>query len=140
MPPGTERFSGFGRAVDVEGDGTYGNRDGLGTKTQPARNASIALRDGLRQTALDNMALIRAISRGVDVDGDGQGDLRRTGISYYAQSLGGIYGTMLMGADPDGPGGRAERAGWADPRDRPARAGLPLRGHHRAGSTAAPRC
>ena len=99
-PPGTQRFSGFGRAVDVEGDGAYGNRDGLGTKTQPARNASIALRDGLRQTALDNVALIRAISRGVDVDADGQGDLRRTGISYYAQSLGGIYGTMLMGADP----------------------------------------
>jgi len=98
-PPGTQRFSGFGRAVDVEGDGAYGNRDGLGTKTQPARNASIALRDGLRQTALDNVALIRAISRGVDVDADGQGDLRRTGISYYAQSLGGIYGTMLMGAD-----------------------------------------
>ena len=73
MPPGTERFSGFGRAVDVEGDGTYGNRDGLGTKTQPARSASIALRDGLRQTALDNMALIRAIRRGVDVDGDGSG-------------------------------------------------------------------
>ena len=100
MPPGTERFSGFGRAVDVEGDGTYGDRDGLGTKTQPARGASIALRDGLRQTALDNMALIRAIRRGVDVDGDGSGDLRRSGISYYAQSLGGIYGTMLMGADP----------------------------------------
>ena len=100
VPPGTQRFSGFGRAVDVEGDGAYGNRDGLGTKTQPARNASIALRDGLRQTALDNVALIRAISRGVDVDADGQGDLRRTGISYYAQSLGGIYGTMLMAADP----------------------------------------
>ena len=91
---------GFGRAVDVEGDGTYGNRDGLGTKTQPARNASVALRDGLRQTALDNMALIRAISRGVDVDADGQTDLRRTGVSYFAQSLGGIYGTMLAGADP----------------------------------------
>ena len=45
------------------------------------------------------MALVRAIGRGVDVDGDGSEDLRRDGIVYYAQSLGGIYGTMLMGVD-----------------------------------------
>ena len=45
------------------------------------------------------MALVRAIGRGVDVDGDGAEDLRRDGIVYYAQSLGGIYGTMLMGVD-----------------------------------------
>ena len=45
------------------------------------------------------MALVRAIGRGVDVDGDGSEDLRRDGVVYYAQSLGGIYGTMLMGVD-----------------------------------------
>lgn len=100
VPPTTERFSGFGRAVDVEGDGEYGDRDGLGTKTQPSRYASINLRDGLRQTALDNMALARAVTRGVDIEGDGTVDLRDTDIGYYAQSLGGIYGTMLMGTDP----------------------------------------
>ncbi len=100
LPPSSERFSGFGRAVDVAGDGSYDSRDGLSTKGQPARYASIALRDGLRQTALDNMALARAIARGADVDGDGAPDLRRSGISYYAQSLGGIYGTMVMAADP----------------------------------------
>jgi hypothetical protein len=100
VPPTTERFSGFGRAIDVEGDGTYGNRDGLGTRSQPAPKASVALRDGLRQTALDDIALVRAIARGADVDGDGRVDLRPTGISWVAQSLGGIYGTMLMAADP----------------------------------------
>jgi hypothetical protein len=100
VPPTTERFSGFGRAIDVEGDGTYGNRDGLGTRSQPAPKASVALRDGLRQTALDDIALVRAIARGADVDGDGHVDLRPTGISWVAQSLGGIYGTMLMAADP----------------------------------------
>ena len=100
LPLRSERFSGFGRAIDVDGDGTYGSRDGLGTQGQPAPHASIGLRDGLRQTALDNMALVRAIGRGVDIDGDGSGDLRTTGIGYYAQSLGGIYGTMLMGTDP----------------------------------------
>jgi hypothetical protein len=46
------------------------------------------------------MALVRAIARGVDVDGDGSVDLRRTGVSFYAQSLGGIYGTMFMGVEP----------------------------------------
>lgn len=101
VPPGTERFAGFGRAVDVDGNGAYGNREGLGTKGQPASQASIGLRDGLRQTALDNMALVRAIGRGVDVDADGSGDLRTTGTGYFAQSLGGIYGTMLMGTDPE---------------------------------------
>lgn len=100
VPPGTERFSGFGRATDVDGDGAYGNREGLGTKGQPAPHASIGLRDGLRQTALDNMALVRALGRGVDVDADGSDDLRPTGIGYFAQSLGGIYGTMLMATDP----------------------------------------
>ena len=69
------------------------------TPEQPHPLASIGLRDGLRQTALDNMALVRAIGRGVDVDGDGSEDLRRDGVVYYAQSLGGIYGTMLMGVD-----------------------------------------
>ncbi len=100
LPPTTERFSGFGRSIDVDGDGVYGDRDGLGTKGQPARFASVALRDGLRQTALDNMALARAIARGADVDGNGSVDLRPNGISYYAQSLGGIYGTMVMATDP----------------------------------------
>ncbi|CAN5591622.1 hypothetical protein BH18ACT1_BH18ACT1_09030 [soil metagenome] len=100
FPSGTLRFDGFGRAVDVEGDGAYGARDGLGTKGQPAAYASIALRDGLRQTALDNMALALAIGRGADLDGSAGVDLRTTGITYFAQSLGGIYGTMLMGTDP----------------------------------------
>ena len=100
VPPSTVRFSGFGRALDVDGNGVYGEREGLSTRGQPSRYAGIALRDGLRQTALDNMALARAIARGADVDGDGSTDLRTSGIGYYAQSLGGIYGTMLMATDP----------------------------------------
>ena len=70
------------------------------TPEQPNPLANIGLRDGLRQImCFDNMALVRAIGRGVDVDGDGSEDLRRDGVVYYAQSLGGIYGTMLMGVD-----------------------------------------
>ena len=93
------RFSGFGRGRDLNGDGTITDQEGVRTPEQPNPLASIGLRDGLRQTALDNMALVRAIGRGVDVDGDGSEDLRRDGVVYYAQSLGGIYGTMLMGVD-----------------------------------------
>ena len=100
VPPTTVRFSGFGRGVDLNHDGTITDQEGVSTLGQPSRYASVALRDGLRQTAADNMALVRAIGRVVDVDGDGTDDLRPTDVDYYAQSLGGIYGTMVMGVDP----------------------------------------
>ena len=100
VPPSSPTFSGFGRGIDQDGDGVIGPREGLSAPVAPHPKAGIALRDGLRQTALDNMALARAIARGVDVDGDGSNDLRTSGIGYYAQSLGGIYGTMVMATDP----------------------------------------
>ena len=93
-------FPAHGRGRDLDGDGTITEQEGVRTPGQPAPFATIGLRDGLRQTALDNMALVRAIGRGVDADGDGAVDLRPDGVTYYAQSLGGIYGTMLMGVDP----------------------------------------
>lgn len=94
------RFLGFGRGIDQDGDGEITNQEGVSAPDQPHPKAAVALRDGLRQTAADVMALVRAIRRGVDVDGDGTVDLRRDGVTLYAQSLGGIYGTMVMGADP----------------------------------------
>jgi hypothetical protein len=97
---GPQTFSGFGRGRDFNADGKITEQEGVQSPGQPAPLAAVALRDGLRQTALDNMALVRAIGRGVDVDGDGTQDLRRDGVTYYAQSLGGIYGTLLMGVDP----------------------------------------
>ena len=100
VPPTTQRFSGFGRGRDVNRDGRITDQEGVSALGQPHKYAAVALRDGLRQTALDNMALVRAIASGADIDGDGSSDLRPTGITYYAQSLGGIYGTMLMGVDP----------------------------------------
>ena len=94
------RFSAHGRGIDLDGDAMITEQEGVQAPGQPAPVASVGLRDGLRQTALDNMALVRAIAAGVDVDGDDVVDLRRDGVTYYAQSLGGIYGTMLMGVDP----------------------------------------
>ena len=99
-PPATRRFSGFGRGRDIDRDGRITDQEGVSALGQPHKYAAVALRDGLRQTALDNMALVRAVASGSDIDGDGSADLRSTGITYYAQSLGGIYGTMLMGVDP----------------------------------------
>jgi len=95
------RFTAHGRGIDLDRDGEITNREGAQAPGQPHPLAPVGLRDGLRQTALDNMALVRAIGRGVDVDRDGSEDLRREGITYYAQSLGGIYGTMLMATDPE---------------------------------------
>lgn len=97
---GEVRFSGFGRGFDQDGDGEITNQEGISAPGSPHPKSSIALRDGLRQTAADVMALVRAIGEGVDVDGDGEPDLRPDGVSLYAQSLGGIYGTMVMGVDP----------------------------------------
>ena len=100
VPPATRRFSGFGRGRDTDRNGRITDQEGVSALGQPHKYAAVALRDGLRQTALDNMTLVRAIASGADIDGDGSSDLRPTGITYYAQSLGGIYGTMLMGVDP----------------------------------------
>ena len=99
LTTGPVRFSGFGRGKDRDGDGEIANQEGVQAAGSPDPRATLGVRDGLRQTALDNMAFVRAIARGVDVDGDGSVDLRRDRVTYYAQSLGGIYGTLLMGTD-----------------------------------------
>jgi hypothetical protein len=91
----------YSRGMDLDGDGVVGPSEGFGTL--PGPYAAVNFRDGLRQTVADLMALVRAVGRGVDLDRDGIPDLRRTAISYYGQSLGGIYGTMLGGADPRVP-------------------------------------
>jgi hypothetical protein len=85
--------------VDQDGDGRIGTTEGVGTR--PGTPLSlISSRDGLRQTTADLMQLVRAIRRGVDVDGDGHVDLDRERIVYVGQSFGGIYGTLLMAVDP----------------------------------------
>ncbi len=96
---GEVRFSMFGRARDTNRQGEFDSITNVGVPQQPHRLATVALRDGLRQTAADVMALVRAIERGVDIDRDGTFDLRRDNVALYAQSLGGIYGTMVAAVD-----------------------------------------
>jgi hypothetical protein len=88
-----------GRGVDLDGDGTIGRTEGL---TPPERGplASLGLRDGLRQQVVDLMAFTRAVAGGLDVDGDGVPDTRGQPLYYVGQSLGGIYGTLLLAVDP----------------------------------------
>jgi hypothetical protein len=88
-----------GRGVDQDGDGRIGATEGVGTRAGTPLSL-ISSRDGLRQTTADLMQLVRAIRRGVDVDGDGHVDLDRERIVYVGQSFGGIYGTLLMAVDP----------------------------------------
>ena len=61
----------------------------------------IGNRDGLRQTVIDLMQLVREIQVGMDVDGDGVPDLDASRIYYAGQSFGGIYGVMFLGVEPD---------------------------------------
>ncbi len=98
--PDEVRFLGYGRGTDLNDDGIITNQEGARTPSAPHPESTVGLRDGLRQTAADLMALVRAVMRGADVDGDGTADLSTTDISVYAQSLGAIYSTMMMGADP----------------------------------------
>src|SRR5207302_1202645 len=68
----------------------------------PSPDALVGMRDGLIQTTADVMTLVRALERGVSVPTEaGPVKLSPKQVQYYGLSMGGIYGTMLMGTDPD---------------------------------------
>jgi len=91
-------ISAGGRGIDQDGNGSIDSTEGV--NAAPPRTA-IGNRDGLRQTVIDIVQLVREIQVGMDVDGDGSVDLDATRIYYAGQSFGGIYGTMLLGVEPD---------------------------------------
>jgi dienelactone hydrolase len=85
-----------GRGIDQNGDGNIDGTEGF------SAGGLIGSRDALRQTVSDLMQLIRTFrSGGVDVDGDGAGDFDPARVFYTGVSLGGIYGTMLLGVEPN---------------------------------------
>jgi hypothetical protein len=88
-----------GRGEDLDGDGTIGPAEGLSAPVS-GPFATLGLRDGLRQQVVDLMAFVRALAGGLDVDGDGVVDTRGAPFAYVGQSLGGIYGTLLLAVDP----------------------------------------
>jgi hypothetical protein len=85
-----------GRSMDLDGNGMIGPTEGFSAA------GLIGSRDTLRQTVVDLMQLVRTLRTGrVDVDGDGRGDFDRDRVFYSGISLGGIYGTMLLGVEPN---------------------------------------
>ena len=98
-----------GRGIDQDGNGSIDSTEGV--NAAPPNNL-VGNRDGLRQTTIDLMQLVKVLRGGVDVDGDGGRDLSRSRIYYAGQSFGGIYGTPLLGLErniragvPNVPGG-----------------------------------
>ena len=87
-----------GRGIDQDGNGNIDSTEGV--NAAPPRTL-IGSRDGLRQTVVDLMQLVRQIEGGIDIDGDGKADLDASRIYYAGQSFGGIYGTMLLGVEPN---------------------------------------
>ncbi len=94
----TVEIAAGGRGVDLDGNGTIDSTEGC-IIVQPA----LAIRDCLRQSAIDFSQLVRALRAGVDLDGDGTVDLDPTRIYYVGQSLGALLGTVLMAIEPDVP-------------------------------------
>ncbi len=86
-----------GRGIDQDGDGAIASTEG--SSAAGARNI-IGSRDGLRQTVIDIMQLVRQIEAGIDIEGDGSVDLDADRVYYAGQSFGGIYGTILLVSSP----------------------------------------
>jgi hypothetical protein len=87
-----------GRGIDQNGNGTIDSTEGV--NAAPPQTI-ISNRDGLRQTAIDLMQLVRVLEGGVDVDGDGTSDLQQERIYYAGQSFGGIYGVPFLALEPE---------------------------------------
>jgi hypothetical protein len=97
-PSGPVTFPAGGRGIDQDGNGTIDSTEGVNAI---GAQSLVAGRDGLRQTVVDIMQLVREIQVGIDVDGAGSADLDASRIYYAGQSFGGIYGTQLLGLEPD---------------------------------------
>jgi Bacterial Ig-like domain len=87
-----------GRGFDQDGNGSIASTEGVDAAPP---YTLIGNRDGLRQTVIDLMQLVKVLKRGVDMDADGTDDLSRRRIYYAGQSFGGIYGAQLLGLERD---------------------------------------
>ena len=94
---GSVTLSAGGREIDQDGNGQFSGTEGVNAAPP---QLIIGSRDGLRQTVIDLMQLVREIEVGMDVDGDGTSDLNADRISYFGQSFGGIYGTKFLAVEP----------------------------------------
>lgn len=93
----TTSLPAYGRGVDQNADDVIGSTEG---SSATGAASAVSSRDALRQTTADLMTLVRSVG-GTDLDGDGAAELSGQDVTYFGQSFGGIYGTMLAGTDPD---------------------------------------
>ncbi len=91
-------LSAGGRGIDQDGNTAIDATEGVNAA---APQTIVSNRDGLRQTVIDLMQLVREVEVGMDVDGNGTRDLDPARISYFGQSFGGIYGTKFLAVEPD---------------------------------------
>ncbi|MGJ5820602.1 Ig-like domain-containing protein [Paludibaculum fermentans] len=95
---GVQEIPAAGRGVDLDGDGAIGPTEGCVVLLP---GAPVAIRDCLRQTAIDWLSMARAIKLGLDVDGDGRPDLDGSQMAFWGQSLGAFVGTLVTATSPD---------------------------------------
>jgi fermentation-respiration switch protein FrsA (DUF1100 family) len=87
-----------GRGFDQNGDHLIDTTEGVNAV---GADSLIGSRDGLRQTTIDLMQLVKVLKGGIDANADGTPDLSTSRIYYAGQSFGGIYGVQLLGLEPD---------------------------------------
>jgi hypothetical protein len=97
-PAGPTVIPDGGRGIDQDGNGTIGSTEGVDAAPP---DTLVSNRDGLRQTVVDLMQLVREIRVGFDMDADGSADLDASRIFYAGQSFGGIYGVDFVALEPD---------------------------------------
>ncbi len=94
----TTEVEAYGRGVDqADANTTIGSTEGSSATGAASAQSS---RDALRQTAADIMTLVRSL--GTTAEGsEAPTPFSGEDVTYFGQSFGGIYGTLLTGADDD---------------------------------------
>ncbi|NEM07659.1 Ig-like domain-containing protein [Geodermatophilus normandii] len=94
----TTELGAYGRGVDqADADSTIGSTEGSSATGAASAQSS---RDALRQTAADVMTLARSLGA-TTADSVGTAAFSGEDVTYFGQSFGGIYGTLVTGADDD---------------------------------------
>jgi pimeloyl-ACP methyl ester carboxylesterase len=100
-------------AIDAPAHGQHPTANPHSTSTLPrvldffAINASqltvepLVMREHFREASWDKLQLVRMLSRGMDLDGDGTVDLDPHRLMYLGVSLGGIMGPELLALAPE---------------------------------------
>lgn len=87
----------LGRGRDLNGDGRIDPAEGC---ILLAPGVTDLISTCTRETALDYRKLVREIQNNIDLDGDRQPDLDANSIQYVGESLGAMYGAVVVATEP----------------------------------------